>query len=285
MYGDLNSVAVAVYCRVSTDGQARGYSLAAQERRVRAYVEARGWEVAGVYTDCKSGKDLRRPGYRRMMKDSGEWDAVAVWRIDRIHRDAKHFASMMAAFKDAGKEFVAVCEELDSTTVYGAFAMDIIARIAQLESEQLGERVLLGMAQKARRGEFMGRVPFGYRKGEDGLLVAPGEASAVQYAFTLRAGGVSYDRIAYLLNLSADPPAWNGPRVRRMISNPVYVGFVRWNGIIAEGSHRPIITQDLWEKANGGRPVPSGGLRPDMRMIEHGVYWNTPYIRMCRILE
>lgn len=250
MYGD--TVKVAIYCRVSTDDQARqGYSMAAQERRVRAYVESRGWEVAEVYTDSRSGKILRRPGYVQMMEESDGWDVLAVWKIDRIHRNASNFANMMAAMKSVGKSFVAVYEELDSTTVYGAFAMDIIARLAQLESEQLGERVLIGMLQKVRKGEFIGRTPYGYEKNKEGALEISPEASEVQYAYLLRSGGMGYDRIAYRLNILNEEPIWNQAKVRRMILNPVYAGFVSWNGIVAKGIHRPIISKELWENVNG----------------------------------
>lgn len=246
-------VKAAIYCRVSTDDQSRrGYSMSAQERRVRAYAEARGWEVVGVYSDARSGKSLRRPGYLRMLEASGSWDVLMVWKIDRVHRNALNFSRMLAALQSAGKSFVAVYEELDSTTVYGAFAMDIIARLAQLESEQLGERVLDGMAQKVRSGGFLGRVPFGYRKGEGGGLEASPEAPLVREAYVLRSEGAGYADLARRLNLLGDGSVkWDGRKVRRMIASPVYAGYVRWNGIVAEGAHAPIVPLDLWEDVNG----------------------------------
>lgn len=225
--------------------------MAAQERRAREYAEARGWEVVAVYFDSRSGKGLRRPGYLRMMAEADGWDVMISWRIDRVHRNAVNFARMMDGLQGSGKAFVAVYEELDSTTVYGAFAMDIIARLAQLESEQIGERVLLGMRQRVRRGGYVARTPHGYRRGRDGALELSPEASEVRYAFILRSRGEPYARIAYLLNLEADPPAWTVGRVRRMISNPVYAGFVRWGGLVVKGNHSPIVPLDLWESVNG----------------------------------
>lgn len=251
MAGD--TVKAAIYCRVSTDDQARqGYSMAAQERRSRAYADKMGWQVVGVYSDSRSGKVLRRPGYVRMLEESEAWDVLIVWKIDRIHRDAVHFSRMLAALQAAGKAFVAVYEELDSTTVYGAFAMDIIARLAQLESEQLGERVIDGMSQKIRKGEHIGKVPYGYEKDKNGNLKVSPEASLVQYAFILRSKGMGYNDMAYRLNLlEKGRTRWNGKKVKRMISSPVYVGYVHWNGITSKGIHRPIVSMELWKSING----------------------------------
>ena len=63
-------------------------------------------------------------------------------------------------------------ESFDTTTAIGRFVMDIIQRIAQLESEQIGERVKMGMTQKAKKGK--GHIgfpePYGYGF-SDGHLV------------------------------------------------------------------------------------------------------------------
>ena len=71
---------VALYMRVSTEDQAkRGFSLDAQRNRLRAYCEARGWEIVKEYTDEGfSGTNIKRPGYKQMMMDRKEWDMILV---------------------------------------------------------------------------------------------------------------------------------------------------------------------------------------------------------------
>ena len=69
--------------------------------------------------------------------------------------------------------------------------------------------------------------------------------------YVRRYKGESFENIAYWLNLSAeDGRTWSRETVRRMIRNPVYAGYVSWNGIVSEGVHRPIISKDLWEAIN-----------------------------------
>ena len=41
----------ALYARVSDEEQVEGYSLDAQKRAVRAYVESQGWDVYQEYVD------------------------------------------------------------------------------------------------------------------------------------------------------------------------------------------------------------------------------------------
>ena len=144
----------AIYTRVSTEDQAKeGFSLEAQQERLEAYCAARGWGVGGVYVDeGHSGRTIERPAYTRMMVDRDLWDLVLVLKMDRIHRNSRNFMDMMERLLEWDKEFVSVQENFDTSTAMGRFVMDIIQRIAQLESEQIGERVYMGMSQKAKGG-------------------------------------------------------------------------------------------------------------------------------------
>ncbi|MCK4443603.1 MAG: recombinase family protein, partial [Thermoplasmata archaeon] len=166
---------VAIYSRVSTEDQAKeGFSLDAQKDRLRAYCQAKGWETAGEYVDDgHSGRDIRRPAYQRMLEEKDNWDTLLVIKMDRIHRNSKNFMEMMDDLKKWGKEFSSMQESLDTSTAMGRFVMDIIQRIAQLESEQIGERVYMGMKQKASTvgGSLGSPPPYGYSSEEGKLIV------------------------------------------------------------------------------------------------------------------
>src|SRR5256712_14203129 len=71
------------------------------------------------------------------------------------------------------------------------FVMDIIQRIAQLESEQIGERVKMGMTQKARVGPgILGfHPPLGYDVTEGRLVPIEAEAGGVREMVGLCLGG------------------------------------------------------------------------------------------------
>ncbi len=239
----------ALYIRVSTEDQAReGFSLDAQHRRLEAYCRVRGWEIAGVYRDeGHSGRSTARPAYKKMMEERENWDIVLVLKMDRIHRNSVNFTLMMDQLNTWGKEFISVQESFDTTTAMGRFVMDIMQRIAQLESEQIGERVRAGMEQKARNGgDILGfGHPYGYNVTAHGLEINEEEAATVRRIYSLRAEGMSLQQIANDLNSKGIPSKkgkmWSRQAISRILKNPLYCGQLRWAGIVSEGRHEAII--------------------------------------------
>ncbi len=211
----------AIYSRVSTEEQAQeGFSLSAQEERLGAYVVSRDWIQAGVYADeGASGRDVKRDQYQKMIAEIDQWDVLVVPKMDRIHRNARNFLMMMDLLEKRGKQFVSTTESLDTTTAMGRFVMSILAQIAQLESEQIGERTTTGMSQavKEKMVAVGTRAPFGYRwkhgdgsygthsqhlKGEHSegkpseLVLDPENAPRVRKIFAAAAKGASVQTIS-----------------------------------------------------------------------------------------
>jgi DNA invertase Pin-like site-specific DNA recombinase len=244
---------VALYTRVSTEDQAKeGFSLEAQLERLRSYCEARGWTIAGEYVDDGySGRNVKRPAYQRMMHEMDKWDVLLVMKMDRIHRNSRNFMEMMDSLRRHGKEFVSMTESLDTSTAMGRFVVDIIQRIAQLESEQIGERVYMGMQQKARMGGLLGfNAPFGYKFKNGRLVVVEEEALVVREIFDLYRRGSTLREIANSLNSrgirTKKNKKWSIWAVRRILKNPIYAGYIRWDGILRKGECPSIIEVSLF---------------------------------------
>jgi len=249
----------ALYARVSTEDQAKeGFSLDAQMRRLEAYCRSREWMPAGSFIDegC-SGRNTDRPAYTEMMSSAENWDVILVMKMDRIHRNSVNFTEMMNFLKKNGKEFNSIQEKFDTTTAMGRFVMDIIQRIAQLESEQIGERVKMGMQRKAKcgTGTLGSGHPYGYVYSGNGLEIEPEEASTVRMIYELRAGGSSAAEITRTLNGSRIPAkkggVWNRQSVHGILRNPLYAGYTEWDGTIRKGSHQAIVETSVFVKVNG----------------------------------
>ncbi len=249
----------ALYLRVSTEDQAReGFSLDAQRKRLSAYCKARGWEVAGVYVDeGHSGRSTRRPQYQRMLEERGDWDLILVLKMDRIHRNSMNFTLMMNSLRAWGKEFNSMQESFDTTTAMGRFVMDIMQRIAQLESEQIGERVRVGMDRKARHGKGMLGCghPYGYDVTPEGLVVNEEEADVVRSIYRLRSEGRSLQAIADHLNSlgirAKKGGPWRRQTVSRILKNPLYCGCLRWADVLRVDHLPPIINRDDFSRLQG----------------------------------
>ena len=246
----------ALYARVSTEDQAKeGFSIAAQVKRLNAYCKARGWIVAGEYLDeGHSGRSIERPAYKLMMSQIDNWDVLVVLKMDRIHRNSINFTFMMNALKDAGKEFNSMQESFDTTTAMGRFVMDIIQRIAQLESEQIGERVKVGMTQKAKKGKgLLGfPAPYGYAWDGHNLVQVPNESAVVHQIYKEYLECCPLSQIAARLNFmqvaTKHSTRWEKGTVYAILTNPIYTGYSVWDDILQKGKHDLIIDVATFEQ-------------------------------------
>ena len=134
---------------------------------------------------------------------------------------------MMNDLRNDGKEFNSMQEKFDTTTAMGRFVMDIMQRIAQLESEQIGERVKVGMTQKASfgTGPMGSGHPYGYVYCKGNLEVIEDEAYTVSAIYRLYNEGCSMEDIANSLNRSKIPAKkggqWNRQSICNILHNPI----------------------------------------------------------------
>jgi DNA invertase Pin-like site-specific DNA recombinase len=244
----------AIYARVSTDDQAKeGFSIPAQLKRLQAYCKAKSWEVCSEYVDDGfSGRDVNRPAYQRMMSERERWDIVLVLKMDRIHRNSKNFTQMMDDLNGWKKQFNSMQEKFDTTTAMGRFVMDIIQRIAQLESEQIGERVKVGMTQKAKKGTgYLGSPsPFGYTITDGNLIPIDTEAGLIAFIYHTYVNGRSLEEIADQLNIGGKATkkggSWKKQTVSKILRNPTYCGYLCWDGHLVRANHQAIISPGLF---------------------------------------
>jgi len=253
---DVKNNRIAIYTRVSTEDQAKeGFSLDAQLEKLQAYCTARDWVISGEYVDDGySGRNVKRPAYNKMMEETDKWDILLVIKMDRIHRNSKNFMLMMEELKKNGKEFVSMTESLDTSTAMGRFVMDIIQRIAQLESEQIGERVYIGMEQKAKtNGGILGfNIPFGYEYENGKLIINDNEAIQIKHIFNLYLNGYSMKKISEDFNKNNIPTkqnkTWGSQTISTILKNPLYCGYLHWEDYLQVGDHIPIIDKNIFNK-------------------------------------
>ena len=67
---------------------------------------------------------------------------------------------------------------------------------------------------------------------------------------------------------------WTQAAVRRILTNPVHMGYVRHNGEVFLGAHEPIVSEELWHAAEAARESAvrtrgHGGGRRSARRHEH----------------
>ncbi|UAL08343.1 MAG: recombinase family protein [Candidatus Methanogranum gryphiswaldense] len=236
----------AIYVRVSTEEQAlEGYSLDAQTSILKDYCISEDWEIESIYCDDGySGTNVKRPAYQRMMSEFDKWDVILVLKMDRIHRNSRNFMNMMDELNKQDKKFVSCMESLDTTNALGRFVVDMIQRLAQLESEQIGERTYMGMKEKAETlhnspdvNKTLGfNPPYGYDMVDGILFSVPEEIEVVGSIFHSYSEGSTLDKISFDLNrngtLTRHGNPWNTYNLRNILHNPIYAGYMRWDDIL-----------------------------------------------------
>lgn len=255
---------VIIYVRVSTREQAeKGYSIGEQEERLRAYCKAKSWDVVSVLSDPGfSGAKMERPGLQKVIKMSKEHscDAVLVWKLDRLSRSQKDTLFLIEdVFLKNEIHFVSMNENFDTSTAFGRAMIGILSVFAQLEREQIKERSAIGREGRAKAGLFHGGgfAPIGYdysRKedGGAGLVVNEYEAMQVREVFSLYLQGWSVHKIRVYLaeRYTTKYGTWQSDTsVRSVLTTPLYVGMISYGGKTYKGKHEPLISQEVFDKA------------------------------------
>lgn len=161
---------VAIYIRVSTEEQGRdGYSLEAQEKRLREHItenKTLNLEFKGIHIDRHTGSELNRPELMKLREavKQKKYDAVLVWKIDRLSRNLQHLLVLFEEFKSNNVSFISLQENIDFKGPIGNLIFQIFGAIAQFERELIKGRTMMGKLASADLGNYTGTsIPFGYK--------------------------------------------------------------------------------------------------------------------------
>jgi DNA invertase Pin-like site-specific DNA recombinase len=147
---------IAIYARVST----RDQSCELQIRDLRAYCQARGFELVREYVDVgQSGAKDSRPELNLLMDSARkrQFDAIVVWRFDRFARSTKHLLLALDEFRSLGIQFISYQENIDTSSALGQAMFTIVSAVAQLERDIIRERVNAGICNARANGTHFGR--------------------------------------------------------------------------------------------------------------------------------
>lgn len=143
---------VAGYIRVSSEEQTENYSIPEQQDIIESYCKVRSWNLIKCYIDGGyTGANTERPALNEFLEKAGSYDAVVVYKIDRFSRSQKDMLNMIEILKEKGCKFVSVQENFDTSTPLGMLMLGILAAFAQLEREQIKERMSLGRKGRTKK--------------------------------------------------------------------------------------------------------------------------------------
>jgi DNA invertase Pin-like site-specific DNA recombinase len=144
---------IAIYVRVSSRKQDTRSQTPDLERWAAAQDQPVRW-----YRDTFSGKTMDRPGWNKLQAavTAGEVSGVVVWRLDRLGRTAKGLTALFDDLQRAKINLVSLKDGLDLSTPAGRLLANMLASVAQFETEIRAERILAGQAAARAAGKRWG---------------------------------------------------------------------------------------------------------------------------------
>ena len=265
------SLRCAIYTRKSSEeGLEQEFnSLEAQREACEAYIRSQaheGWRLIPDRFDDGgfSGGSLERPALKTFLDFVREQrvDVIVIYKIDRLTRSLMDFAKLAELFDKEGVSFVSVTQQFNTTTSMGRLMLNVLLSFAQFEREITGERIRDKIAASKKKGMWMGgTVPVGYDVKDRQLVVNKTEAETVRTLFGLYLKYGTVKKVwdeAGRLGLETKPRPKSDGRIlggKRFfpghiytaLNCPIYVGRIPHKGESYQGTHEPIIGQEIWD--------------------------------------
>jgi site-specific DNA recombinase len=250
-----------IYARKSTESEDRQVlSIDSQVSELRTLAAKEGFVVEKVYTESRSAKAPGRPIFEEMLtfleSNRGEY-SLLVWKLDRLARNALD-GGKISWFMDRGliKE-IRTWEKTIRNISDDKFFMSLDFGIAKKYVDDLSVNVRRGLRAKLDRGEWPGVAPIGYKndKASHTIIVDERARSFITRVFELYAStGKSTKEISDILyqegfRTEKGYKYWKS-KIHKILINPFYYGVMEKDGKYYLGNHEPIISKELFDRAN-----------------------------------
>jgi putative DNA-invertase from lambdoid prophage Rac len=184
------------YARVSTTCQvSEGESLDVQRRQIEGYALMHGLALDGVVVEEGVSGSIpiaERPAGGALFAKLAKGEAIISPKLDRLFRSAVDALQVVEDLKKRGValHLLDLGGDISGAGLSKLF-LTIAAAFAEVERDQIRERVSQVKADQKARGRYLvGKVPFGFRRGESGELTPRAdEQKAIREIRRLRAKG------------------------------------------------------------------------------------------------
>jgi len=262
------------YARYSSDRQDPN-SIDAQLSAITRYCQENGHTIVATFVDmAQTGTNTERPDFQRMIQAAkdGAFDCIIIYDMTRGSRDIVDWFTFRKLMHSLNINVFSATETLGSIDNPDDFLKEAItATLGQHMVLQTRKKSIAGVAEKAKKGVFLGgSPPLGYDVKEGQYIINAYEAEAVKLIFSLYAMGESYSTIIDQLAAKAYVGKYGRPLGKNslncILQNERYIGTYFWNtrqvrymrkwaggkanpdAVRIEGAIPAIIDNDTWER-------------------------------------
>lgn len=142
---DTMSIMIYLYARASSVTQ----STDSQLPELRQWAGDREYLV---YEDIFTGTTMDRPGWSAVASRIQKGDTVVIWRLDRLGRTASGLTRLFDDLVQRGINLVSIKDGIDLNTPAGRLIANVLASMAQFETEMRRQRAEAGIAAAKAKG-------------------------------------------------------------------------------------------------------------------------------------
>ena len=271
---------VAAYCRVSTDNDDQANSFESQQRYFRQYIERNpDWELYAIFADegISGTNTKKRKEFNRMIAcaKNGDFDLIITKEISRFARNTLDSIFYTRDLKKHGVGVIFLNDNINTLDGDAELRLAIMSSIAQEESRKTSERVKWGQKRQMEQGVVFGRSMLGYDVKDGKMTINEDGAKIVRLIFRKFVDeGKGTHVIARELREEGINPMrvkeWSNTVILRVIRNEKYCGDLvqkktftpdflshekkvnlgQEEFVILKDHHEPIISRELFDKAN-----------------------------------
>ncbi len=260
-------------------------TLKQHEKFLKDRAKQLGIKIRNIYREVISGESIQeRPELQKVLKEveTGTIDGILVVEVERLTRgDTKDQGIISQTFKYSNTKIITLNKIYDPNSDEDEEYFEFGLFMSRREYKTINRRMQRGRLANVLEGKYCAsEPPFGYQKVRlkytkgYTLEPIPKEAEIVKEIFQKRFDGLGYDIICNWLNTTNFHPkrsdTWTKATIRGILSNPVYIGKIRWNFnkqqrklingqiiklrkkgkaediILVEGLHQGIIKEELF---------------------------------------
>ena len=258
-----------IYCRKSSEAEDRQIlSIESQYSELIKIAERDQLEIIDVFKESMSAKSPGRPLFNEMIKKIEKLNGVGIitWKMDRLARNAMDGGiiswymdrNLITEIRTFGRTYKNTSED--------KFMMGLDFNVAKKYVDDLSVNVKRGLRTKLEKGEWPGPAPTGYlnNKATKTIVIDKRISKYIKRLFELYAtGGYTTRQLANKL-YEEGLRSSNGNKITKstihnILNNPFYYGMMVKNNVYYPGKHEPLITKNLFDKAQS---VLQGKLHP-----------------------
>ena len=249
-----------IYTRKSTEDEDRQIlSIESQFAELREFAAKEKLEIVGpTFVETKTAKEPGRTKFAEMLKqiEQGKADGILSWHPDRLARNAVDGGKIIHLIDKGIIKSLKFPTFWFEPTPQGLFMLQTAFGQSKYYVDNLKENVTRGMRQKVRNGVWPLWAPLGYLNNPitRGIDVDTKKAVLIKRMFKVYAAG-NYTlkeisewckKVGLKSNLDNDI---SPSQVQTILQNIFYIGLMKYKGEVFEGKHKPIISKELFDKA------------------------------------